>query len=120
MPFFPPTEASAIASRVVGAFIKWMPLLNVLAINPPKSQTMPPPKQISKEFLSALLSSKKFQQVSAVSRVLYFSPPGIENTIVLFRTLFSFKNKGRQCFCVFLSHKIKMFEKECSFRNCLR
>src|SRR6185503_11457112 len=103
IPFLPPTDASAMLSRVVGTLIKCMPRLNVLAINPPKSQTTPPPKQISKEFLFALLLSKKFQQLKAVSRVLYFSPAEIENTFTSFKPVFSFKNKGRQCFCVFLS-----------------
>jgi hypothetical protein len=57
-PFFPPIEASTIESKVVGIFMKSIPLLNVQATNPPKSEITPPPKLIRILFLSPPKSDK--------------------------------------------------------------
>ena len=43
IPVFPPTEESTCASNVVGTLTKQMPLFKILATNPEKSPTIPPP-----------------------------------------------------------------------------
>ena len=58
MPVLLPIDASTIESRVVGIFTKSIPLLYVLAINPPISVITPPPKFIRRLFLSAFLFVK--------------------------------------------------------------
>src|ERR1700757_2494643 len=97
--------------------MKFIPLLKVLAANPPRSHTTPPPNEISNEFLSALFFNKKLQHLFTVSSVLFFSPAGITKTLAPDSGLFCFKNKGRHFVLVFASHKMKTEEKEFSFRN---
>ena len=69
-PVFPPTEASTMLNKVVGMFTKSIPLLNVEATKPPKSVITPPPKVISKLFLSAPNSVITFQTPIQVSMFL--------------------------------------------------
>ena len=50
IPVLPPTDASTMASSVVGMLMKFTPRLNVDAANPPKSVTMPPPRFTTHEW----------------------------------------------------------------------
>src|SRR6056300_1395666 len=80
IPVFPPTEASTMDSNEVGTFTKGIPRLKVLATNPPKSSTMPPPRLMIKLLRSAPYSSNTDQSPEATSIDLLSSPGSTSST----------------------------------------
>ena len=77
MPVLPPTDASTAASRVVGILIQRMPRLKVAAANPPISQTMPPPRFISRSLRVASRSDSRCHISVSAPRFLLLSPASI-------------------------------------------
>ena len=73
IPVFPPTAASTIESSVVGMLMKEMPRLKVAAAKPPRSVTMPPPRQIIREWRVAPPSPSALHTADRVSSVLLAS-----------------------------------------------
>ena len=76
IPFLPPTAASTIPSKLVGMFIKSIPLLNTEAIKPPISVTTPPPTLRTKSRLPKPYSVKAFHTCIQTSITLFSSPFG--------------------------------------------
>ena len=81
MPVFPPTAASTMASSVVGKFTQAMPRLNVAAANPPRSVTMPPPRQTSSERRDAPPAERARHTSESEPSVLCSSPGAMESHV---------------------------------------
>ncbi len=99
-PNLPPMLASPIDNRVVGTLVNGIPLLYVLAQNPPISPITPPPRLISRELRErpALVISSHI--LSQVVRFLITSPLWIRMVKVLSSPI-----SGKQYFSVFSSTK---------------
>ena len=57
-PVFPPREESTCDNRVVGIFINFRPLLNILAAKPLMSPVIPPPTEIKQSSLEKFFFNK--------------------------------------------------------------
>ena len=73
IPVLPPTDASTMASSVVGMLMNLMPRLNVDAANPPRSVIMPPPRLISNEWRVAPELQSSAHTFASDSRFLFSS-----------------------------------------------
>ena len=107
MPVLPPTEASTIASRVVGMLMKLMPRLKVEAAKPPRSVTMPPPRLMRQEWRDAPPSPSDFHTWAMVSKSLWVSVA----PMVIICAFFSekkFLTTGRHSFSVVSSTRMNI------------
>ena len=109
-PVLPPTEASTIASRLVGTFIKSIPRIKVEATKPPKSVTTPPPILMSNDLRSAPSSERAYHTWVQVSMFLLGSPASISMISNGISVAKSGRNTGKQCSLVWLSTKRKSLE----------
>ena len=85
MPVFPPTEASTMARSVVGTLTNLMPRLNVLAANPPRSVSMPPPRHTISEWRVAPPCCSCCHTWLRLCRSLWMSPAGMLMTTASLR-----------------------------------
>ena len=95
IPVLPPTEASTIASKVVGILMYAIPRLKVAAAKPPKSVTIPPPRLMSNEWRVAPWVLSDIHTEASVSSVLCTSSAPMQISIASFNAGSSFK-AGRQ------------------------
>ena len=92
-------------SNIVKDYVKSTPLLKVEATNPPKSVTTPPPRLITKLFLSAPNSVNTFQISIQVSMFLLISPAS-NSMISMVKSVSKYgKNLCKQYSLVLLSVK---------------